>query len=93
MVLFTLHQKEDKDERSRVTVSYTPHADEYRMGNRESVVCVMKVLPCQPSDEAAGIVADDEFSRLVQTASKKGGSQAIRRHERDAVLRRVYLHD
>ena len=24
-------------------------------------------LPCQPSDEAAGVSAYDEFSRLVQT--------------------------
>ena len=53
--------------------------------------CVTKAffLPCQPSDEAAGISANEEFSNLVQTARRDERNllcQKTRTRRRDVSL-------
>jgi hypothetical protein len=60
MIRDTHYRQVQKNEGS---LSLIPHAE------WKNVVFVIKgfSLPCQPSDEASGISANDEFSNLVQT--------------------------
>jgi hypothetical protein len=71
-----------------VSVFLIPHA------KWERVVYVIKfILPCKPSDEASGISANDEFSNLVQTASKKRKKNPHQKRYEQGVTMWVYLHN